>query len=266
MGVARTYPAGYPFLLWAAHKAATLVVGHDCPMLWLYSAQGVTLLCRMLALIPLYFLGKLFVGAANSFWALLILIVLPYPAQYAAEVLREWPYVLFLGLGFWLLCWGLRRRQWWVLALVGLDAGMGYLIRPECGQLVLYALLGLVSLGLAEKRIRKWTLSGAGLLAVVGFLVPVVPYARATGMITPHQLQSPAVKGPPIISAIGSKAAADDPLEFEIPEGELLELPVQASDPLGAPLTFSLAGVPLGSRPVYEFRSPVLGQSCLDGQ
>ncbi len=259
VGVARTHPPGYPFLLWAAHEAATRVVGHDSSMLWLYSALSVTLLCRLLALIPLYFLGKLFVGAANSFWALLILSFLPYPTQYAADVLREWPYVVFLGLGFWLLCWALRRRQWWALALVGLDAGLGYLIRPECGQLVLYALLGLVSIGLAEKTIRKLTLSGAGLLAVAGFLVPVAPYVRATGAIAPHQLQPPAAKGPPVISAIGSKAASDVPLEFQIPEGELLELPIKASDPLGASLTLSLAGVPVGSRPVYEFRSPSTG-------
>jgi hypothetical protein len=246
-------------ILWAAHAAATRVVGHDFSMLWLYSALGVTLLCRMLALIPLYFLGKLFVGAANSFWALLILIFLPYPAQYAADVLREWPYVLFLGMGFWLLCRALRRRQWWVLALVGLDAGLGYLIRSECGQLVFYALLGLAAVGLAEERIPKWTLSGAGLLAVAGFLVPAAPNLHATGSITPHQLQAPAAKGPPTISTVGPKAASDGPLEFEVPEGELLELPVQASDALGAPLTFSLAAAPVGSRPIYELRSPSTG-------
>ncbi len=272
VGVARRYPPGYPLILWAAHAAATRVVGHDFPMLWLYSALGVTLLCRMLALIPLYFLGKLFVGVANSFWALLILIVLPYPAQYAAEILREWPYVLFLATGFWLLCWALHRRRWWarapkrdtlrlgtLLALVGLDAGLGYLIRPECGQLTLYALLGLAAVGLAERRIRTWTLSGAGLLTVAAFLVPVAPHVRATGSIAPHQLLAPAAKGPPTISAVGPKAASGHPLEFEVPEGELLELPVQASDALGAPLRFSLAAVPVGSRPVYEFRSPSTG-------
>jgi hypothetical protein len=259
VGVARRYPPGYPLILWAAHAAASRAMGPDVPMLWLYSALGVTLLCRMLALIPLYFLGKLFVGAVHSFWALLILIFLPYPAQYAADLLREWPYVLFLGMGFWLLCWSLRRRQWWVFALVGLDAGLGYLIRPECSQLVLYALFGLTAVGLVEKRIRPWTLSSAGLLAVAGFLVPVALHARAVGSIAPHQLQPPAAEGPPAISAIGPKAASDDPLEFEVPEGQLLELPIQASDALGAPLTFSLAAAPVGCRPIYEFRSPATG-------
>jgi hypothetical protein len=48
VGVARRYPPGYPLILWAAQAAATRVVGHDsrCSV---YSALGVTLLCRMLA-------------------------------------------------------------------------------------------------------------------------------------------------------------------------------------------------------------------------
>ena len=258
-GVARRCPVGYPFVLWSAHEVATFFTGRDSTMLWLHSALGVTLLCRVLALIPLYFLGKLLVGGENSFWALLILIVLPYPAKYGGDVLREWPYVLFLSLGFWLLYWGLRRRQWWVLALVGLDAGLGYLIRPECVQLVLYALLGLAFLSIAGRRVRTVTLSGAGLLLVAGVLVPMAPYVYATGAIIPHPLRPSVSNAPPIISAIGSKAASDDPLEFEVREGEMLELPIKAADPDEDPLTFSVVGVPLGSRPVYEFWSPSSG-------
>jgi len=254
-GVARRYPAGYPFIVWAAHEAVARLSGHDSTMLWIYSAQGVTLLCRVLALIPLYFLGKLLVGAAKSFWALLVLIVLPYPARYGSDVLREWPYLLFLSLGFWLLYWGLRRRQWWVLGVVGLAAGLGYLIRPECAQLVLYGLLGLSCVSF-RGRIRSLAPWGAGLLLVAGFLLPIAPYVGATGEVTPHQLRPSTFNAPPVISAIGAWAASDDPLEFEVREGELLELPIRADDPAGDPLTISLAGVPVGSRPVYEFRLP----------
>ncbi len=41
--------------------------------------------------------------------------------------------------------------------------------------------------------------------------------------------------------------------------GELLELPIHASDPDGGLLAFSLVGVPVGSRPVYQFWSMRLG-------
>ena len=123
VSAARTYPPGYPVILWMAHGAASLLAGSDSPRLWLDSSQHATVLCQMLALLPLYLLGKLLVGGVRSFWALLILLVLPYPAQFAHDVLREWPHVLFLGLGFWLLYWALHRRQWWALALVGWTRG-----------------------------------------------------------------------------------------------------------------------------------------------
>jgi hypothetical protein len=262
-GVCRRYPPGYPALLWASHEAASLFVEGDSPLLWTYSAQSVTLLCRVLTLIPLYLLGRLLVGAVNSFWALFVLVILPYPAFYGSDVLREWPYLLFLSTGLLLLYWGLATRRWWVLALVGLDAGLGYLIRPECAQLVLYAALGLIvaskSACAADRPLSPARLCGAGLLTILGFVVPIVPYVQASGSIVPHQFRPAAANMPLVLSAIGSKAASDAPLEFEVRAGQLLELPIRATDPDGDALVFSLAGAPLGSRPVYLFRSTTAG-------
>ncbi|MEN6576183.1 MAG: glycosyltransferase family 39 protein [Phycisphaerales bacterium] len=267
VGVCRRHPPGYPFLLWAGHRAASLFVQGDSPMLWVYSAQGVTLLCRVLAMLPLYFLGKRLVGAADSFWALLVLILLPYPAFYGSDILREWPYLLLLSTGMLLLHGSLTAGRWWTLALVGLVAGLGYIIRPECAQLLVYALLGLFVASRASCGVRRSLathlarplLAGASLVA--GFLVVVAPYGYASGSILPHQLRPPVVNLPPIISAVGPKAAADDALAFDVREGELLELPIQASDPDGDALSFSLAEVPKASRPVYEFQSAITGAS-----
>jgi hypothetical protein len=284
VSAARTYPPGYPLILWMAHGAASFLAGSDSPRLWLDSSQRVTMLCQVLALIPLYFLGKLLVGGGRSFWALLILLVLPYPSQLARDVLREWPHVLFLGLGFWLLYGALHRRRWWMLALVGLDAGLGYLIRPECAQLVLYGFLGLAAVAYGKRghstfsayarpagkargsdekvecplfeKVRGATLCGAGFLLAAGFLAPAAANVLATGMLVPHQLRPLMISNaPPVIHAIGPKAACDDPLEFEVAENELLELPIHATDPDGQPLTFSLVGAPVGSRPAYQFWS-----------
>ncbi len=277
LGVCRRYPPGYPFLLWAGHEVASLFVQGDPPMLWVYSAQGVTLLCRVLSLVPLYFLGKLLVGGANSFWALFVLVILPYPAFFGSDVLREWPYVLFLSTGVLLLYWGLTTRRWWVLALVGLDAGLGYLIRPECAQLLIYAACGLlVQLEARRPQIKNqdggiqvfpdglhpfdlYTVTFAVISMVGAFAVPVALYVYASGSIIPHQFRPPVFNMPPVISAVGPEAAADNPLEFEVRQGELLELPIQASDPDGDALSFSLAGVPQASRPMYAFRSATTG-------
>ncbi len=283
--VAQRHPPGYPFLIWAAHEVVARLAQNDSAMLWAFSAQGVSLLCRVLALIPLYFLGRMLVGARDSFWALLILILLPYPAQYGSDALREWPYLLFLSLGFYLLFWGLHTRRWWVLPLVGLDAGLGYLIRPECAQLVLYGLLGLAccGFGAAErgadeilmrapreayhvKRQRRlhyvsrnalWVF--AGLLLMAGFAVTVGFYVRATGSIVSRQLRPLFFNGPPVIEAVGSQAATGGLLEFEVRAGELLELPIEAVDPDGDSLRFSVVSVPVGTRPVYQFQSSNTG-------
>jgi hypothetical protein len=288
VGVAQRYPPGYPFLLWVAHQVArplamrdsTPTRGGAAGVLWIRSSQSVTLLCEMLALIPLYFLGKRLVGPQDSLWAVLILILLPYPAQLGAEVLREWPYVLFLSLGFWLLYLGLQEgtrrvaalrarrvaalRGWWAFAGVGLAAGLGYLIRQECAQLLFYGLLGLLPWRTANRGLRMpyeratardWRRLGGALLLVVGFLVPAAPCIYAAGTVVPHQLRPLTPDLPPVIVSVGGEAACQDPLEFEVAANKLLELPIEVTVPRGGRLTFSLVGVPAGARPVYAFWS-----------
>ena len=261
-GAASTFPPGYPFLLAAAHMLARLFTQSDSIMLWVYSSQAVTLLCRILALVPLYFLGKLLTDARRSFWAVLILIFLPYPAHYGSDVLREWPFLLFLALGFWLLLRALHSRVWWMFGLVGLAAGLGYLIRPECGQLVIYGAIGLVIASVSLREMRASKALAAGVWLVACFLIPTLPYLLASGTIIPHQLKSSASGRPPAITSVGGRSASDDPLEFDISTGGLLEMSIEASDPDGDHVTFSVAAVPIGSRPVYRFRSAT-GHDCL---
>ena len=93
-------PCGYLFLIFIAHKFVMLFQANSSAYTWIYSAQSITLICRLAALFPLYFIGKLFVGKKRSFWAVLILIILPYPAEFGSDVLRDWPHILFLMTGF----------------------------------------------------------------------------------------------------------------------------------------------------------------------
>jgi hypothetical protein len=222
-----------------------------------------TLLYRALALMPLYLLGKSLVGGARAFWAILILIMLPYPAQFGSDVLRDWPYVMFLSLGFWLLYAALQRRIWWMFALAGLDAAAGYLIQPASAQLVLYGLLGLavvlrrdakscVSTEEGRASLRGPLVSGA--LLIVGFAGPVLPVVWATGTLVPQQLNPATFNSAPVITSVGGRGASRDPPEFDVREGDLLEIGIEASDPQGDNLMLSLAAIPAGSRPVYQFR------------
>ena len=190
--IIKTHPPGYPFLILIAHKLFSMFSNNSSVFTWIYSAQGVTLLCRLLALTPLYFIGKLLVGGKNSFWALLILIFLPFPARIACDVVREWPYLLFLTTGFFFLVWGAKYEKWWALGLVGLSSGLGYLIRPESAQLVVYGFLWAVLSVFRPKLwgvVRKKALIGLTLL-FIGFAVPTAAYMRCTGKIIPPKANS----------------------------------------------------------------------------
>ncbi len=190
-GVIKSHPPGYPFLIFIAHKFVMLFSNSSSVFTWIYIAQSVTLLCRLFALIPLYFIGKFLIGSKKSFWAILILLILPYPARFGSDVLRDWPYILFLAMGFLLLLWGAKYGKWWVFSVVGLSSGLGYLIRPESAQLIVYGILWVI---LSVFRPKLWDVSRwknliALALLVIGFAIPAIPYMKYTGRIIPPKIE-----------------------------------------------------------------------------
>lgn len=190
VAIIKAHPPGYPFLILIVHKFVTLFINSTSNQTWIYCAQAVTLLCRLLALIPLYFIGKLLVGSKNSFWAILILIFLPFPTRIVCDVVREWPYLLFLATAFFFLLWSAKSGKWWLFGLVGAGSGLGYLIRHESAQLVVY---GFVWIMLSVFKPKLWGVSRwknliALALLLIGFAIPAVPYMKCTGKIIPPKV------------------------------------------------------------------------------
>src|SRR4030042_191180 len=128
-------PCGYPLLIIVTHKLITLFNSNTSISVWIYCAQSISLLCRLLSLIPLYFIGKFLVGHRYTFWGLLILIILPYPAELGSDAIREWPYILFLSIGLLFLIWACRYGCWWMFVIAGFTAGLGEDIRENNGAL-----------------------------------------------------------------------------------------------------------------------------------
>jgi hypothetical protein len=190
MQIIRGDSFGYPFLIVAAHKLVSVFSDGSSVYTWIYSAQGVNLLCRLLAIVSLYFIGKTLMGGNKSFWAILILAILPHPARFGSDVLRDWPNILFLSAGFLCLLWGAEQNKWWVFGLAGFAAGLGHIIRPECAQIVVYGVLWLLMRFFLPKRdMSRPQLVYALLILLVGFAIPAAPYMKARGQILPGKLK-----------------------------------------------------------------------------
>ena len=179
---------GYPWLILMVHKVTDFLHENASIVSWIYCGQSVTLIFRLLAITTLYFIGKQLFGDKLSFWGVLILILLPKPAEYGSDALSDWPHLFFFTAGLLLLFKGAANKRWWIFGFAGLAAGAGYLIRPECAMLVV---LGGLWLGL-QLLWSKRTMSinkvlPAIALLIIGFLIIAGPYMKLKGAIFPKK-------------------------------------------------------------------------------
>ena len=169
---------GYPLMVSAVYSAAGLFCDSSSLFTWIYSAQATTLFFRLLTIVLLYFLGKDLVGPRFSFWAVLIIILLPLPAYYGSDALSDWPHLFFLTAGMFLSIRAAAATKLYLFALAGIAAGLGYLIRPECVQVIVYCVLWLIFQLLARKA-PNWPKAAVALVVLMACaLIVVGPYMR----------------------------------------------------------------------------------------
>jgi uncharacterized membrane protein YfbV (UPF0208 family) len=179
---------GYPFLIYLTHKAIGLFYNAQSLQGWIISAQTVSLLSKLIASITLYFIGSYFVGSRFSFWGVLILSILPNSVDYGSDALTDWSNIMFLAIGFLLLLLGVQYRKRWIFGYAGIAAGLGYLTRPECGQVVLYGSVWLLfNLIRPQGKMKRTKAAGALALLLAGFALIAVPYMRFMGYVFPEQ-------------------------------------------------------------------------------
>ncbi|MCP4375589.1 MAG: glycosyltransferase family 39 protein [bacterium] len=132
---------GFPLMIGVFHNVLTACGMGSGISTWIVSAQAVSLLARVLCLVPVYFIGKRFVGQRRSIMGIFILVMLPLPAEWGADVLRDFPSLLLLLSCLAFLIAGAESRRIHFFALAGLACGVGVAIREELLQLVLYVML-----------------------------------------------------------------------------------------------------------------------------
>lgn len=183
-------PAGFELLILLAHQTWKALTGDLSLQHQIWLAQSVTLTCRLLSVIAIYFIGRLCIGRKSSLWGCLVLLFLPEPAHAASDVLREWPYLLFLSSSVLCLLVGARKKQTWYLPLVALFGGLGFLIRSESVQVMILAVIVAVLMFFKSSQSRerlKWI---AGfILAIFCFALPILIYALFSGQITTEYLK-----------------------------------------------------------------------------
>ena len=179
---------GYPVMILGVHKIARFLSESQSVFSWIYCAQGIALVFRILAIIVLYFLGKELVGARSGFLALLILVLLPKPAHYGSDALSDWAHLFFLAGGILLLVHGAIDKRWWLFGFAGLAAGMGYLVRPECAQVVVYGCLwSTVQLIWPRTSMARRRVAIGMVLLIGGFLVTAGSYMMLKGAVFPKK-------------------------------------------------------------------------------
>jgi len=179
---------GYPWLILTAHKTTGFLHKNTPIMSWIYCAQSVTLIFRLFSIVILYFIAKQLFGARMSFWSILILILLPKPAEYGSDALSDWPHLFFLLTSFLLLLKGATNKRWWLFGLSALAAGAGYLIRPESAQLIVLGCLWLgLQLLLPGRTMGKIKALSALALLFAGFLTFAWPYMNLKGAVFPKK-------------------------------------------------------------------------------
>ena len=186
--IAQDQHPGYPWLILISHKVMDSLHENTSILSWIYCAQSITLIFRLLAITVLYLIAQHLFGTRLSFWCVLILILLPKPAEYGSDALSDWPHLFFMVTGVLLLLKGATNERWWLFGFVGLAAGIGYLIRPECVQLVMVGGLwmGLQLLWPKHTIGKRKVLSGLAIL-FVGFLAIAGPYMNLKGALFPKK-------------------------------------------------------------------------------
>lgn len=179
---------GYSFLIYLMHKTAGLIVNAESLQSWIVSAQAVSLFSKLIASAALYFAGSYFAGRKAAFWGILILSILPDSAEYGSDALTEWPQLMFLTTGFLLLLWGTQYRKVWMFGLAGIAAGLGYLVRSESCQLLIYGGVWLLfNVIRPEGKMRRTKAVVALILLAAGFAVIAAPYMKLKGYAFPDQ-------------------------------------------------------------------------------
>jgi hypothetical protein len=170
----------HPLAIAAAHR---MIDPDPGPYAWQTAAQAAALVALVLAVVPLYLLGRdLFEDETAAWLGCVLVMANPVIAYVAVNVLSESTFLLFWLWGLWAAVRFLREgRFYWLPPAIGFGA-LAYLTRPEGLLLHLALVATLVLLPLRRVTRIYWPRWWAAVaLLVLGPAVLVGPYVALKG-------------------------------------------------------------------------------------
>jgi 4-amino-4-deoxy-L-arabinose transferase-like glycosyltransferase len=177
---------GYPYLLSKLYCIFGFF-GFSGFWAWLWAAQGTSLLCNVVGLIFVYLIASRISGAKGGMLAALIIGLLPESIRIGANALSDWPHIMFMICAFLLLLISAENpKHFWISGLAGIAAGLGYLVRPESIQIIVYGVTWYLASSIKMPR-QLWRNGAAVILLLTGFLIFAGPYMVSKGAIFPKK-------------------------------------------------------------------------------
>jgi len=180
---------GYPALIVVGYKLISIFVNGATTSTWIYAGQGMTLLFRVFSIIVFYFLADYFLkDRRKAFIAALIVLFLPDPAHFGSDCLSDWPHLFFLLLSFSFLVKAAKNNRIILFCFSGITSGIGYLIRPECAQVIPIGAAWLAFQFFYPKRSLSIPKIFTGVvLMLAGFAIFAGPYMHLKGALLPKK-------------------------------------------------------------------------------
>lgn len=177
---------GYPLLIRGLYAIVHSWLPEATLKSWIFSAQIAAVICHWTGICCFYTIGRNLVCPQHAFYCTLIFLFLPLPASLAIDALSDWPHLMFLLACLVFLIRGMKKSNLWDYSASGFLAGLGYLVRPEALQAVIYAGGWLVLIVILKKeKISKAIFFLGCFLAMFALLA--VPYMTLKKSFSPKK-------------------------------------------------------------------------------
>lgn len=215
-GLSSVYPPGYPGLI-----ALFYNLFHD----WERAGQMISLVSRVLLLLPLYGLLRAMYDPSVAALGCLLAALSPFLAMYSVHVRTESLFFFLAVVALYIFHRGMERQRTRDFLAGGLVAGFAYLVRPEALGFLVIVPAVLVLQRWSRDRWSWTSIGSAGVALALGFALFAAPYVVYLGSDTGQWGTVSRKAGVTLRVSLEQAGLLDAATAEEFPSGESMSLP-----------------------------------------